>query len=148
MPDVTIKKHFKIVGQPGTVLHFNSSLLVIDLLPHDAKSMILGDERDYFRHQEPIVFSEIQLVFSIDLRAVAYKQYKNSRGFGGHSQFDKSMSSKQPPATHVQHEHEPTRTLVQLISLKAGTKAEFRDCSFKCTKVYQKKNPKSSRSIG
>ena len=39
-----------------------------------------------------------------------------------------------------------SRTLVQLISIKSGSKAEFRDCSFRCAKVYQqrKNGPNSS----
>ena len=45
------------------------------------------------------MFSEIQFQFSIDLRAVAYKQYKMGRGvggggFGGNSHIDNSKSSK------------------------------------------------------
>ena len=50
MPNLTIKKHFKIVGQPGTILYFNSTELTLDVSPPDAKSFILADERDYFRH--------------------------------------------------------------------------------------------------
>ena len=48
--------------------------------------------------------------------------------------------------------------MVQLISLKSGSKAEFRDCSFKCSKVFhhlnsartvtKQNNPKSARLFG
>ena len=93
-----IKKHFKIVGQPGTILFFKSALLTLDLLSSELHPSAFAskDDRNYFRHQEPIVFSEIQFQFSIDLRAVAYKQLKlkqGSGGFGGNSHFENNSKS-------------------------------------------------------
>lgn len=93
------------------------------------------------------MFCEIQFQFSIDLRAVAYKQCKlkpPGGGFGGYSQIEYYKSGKVSIAT--QNDHQPSRTLVQLISIKSGSKAEFRDCSFRCAKVYQKKTQISARS--
>ena len=70
MPDLKIKKPFKIRGQPGTCLFFKQTTLCFDLNASEQKEK---DDRD-FKRMDACVFSEIQFCFWIDMRDIAYRK--------------------------------------------------------------------------
>ena len=80
VPSLLFKKHFRVQGQPGTSLFFKASTLTIDL--SSEQHLPPKDELE-FRHVEPVVFSEVQFHFSIDLRTVVYSKYGGNQNLSG-----------------------------------------------------------------
>ena len=70
MPDLRIKRAFRVKGQPGTCLFFKQTTLCFDFSASEPKER---DDRE-FRSMEACIFSEVQLCFWIDMRDVAYRK--------------------------------------------------------------------------
>ena len=116
MPDLKIKKAFKIRGQPGTCLFFKQTTLTFEFNASEQKEK---SERD-FKSMEACIFSEVQLCFWIDMRDIAYRK-------GNAARYSPSKAN-----------HHQSRSLVPLIMIASGAKVEFRDCGFRAVKVFTK----------
>lgn len=68
------------------------------------------------------------------MRAVAYKK----------TRLKSSVMDAKGNKQGILMSHHQSRTLVQLISIKTDCKAEFRDCSFRCVKVFTSKQSRNA----
>ena len=66
MPNTVITKPFILQGQPGTVLSFKYSQLILD------SGAEQRDQQTSFLVSLPIIFSQIEFQFSVNMRAIAY----------------------------------------------------------------------------
>ena len=122
LPSIKIRKHFKIIGEPGTRLIFEKSTLTFDRGTSEQKK----NEEINFKDIGTCLFSQIQFCFIIDMKEIAYKS--------------RASSSKYSPVNKTDN---AGRTKVPLIIIGDSSKIEFRDCSFKAHKIYkQDKSPK------
>ena len=119
LPSIRIKKPFKILGEPGTLLLFDKTTLTFEFPNSEIRHQ---NEDINFREAGFCLFSQVQFCFLIDLKEIAY------RSSGSNTKQDIPMRKTDSSG----------RTKIPLIVVGAGSKIEFRDCSFRSYKKYKK----------